>query len=139
MRVVELFDVGSNSNWDSHTEIDDHRKLSRQLDQPLAALVKDLKQRGLLDETLIVGCTEFGRSPWQDLTPGAGPTTTTASPASSPAAASAAAPATADPTSTATRSPRTPSTSTTSTPRSCTSWGSTTRGSPTATRAATSA
>ena len=46
MRVVELFDVGSNNNWDSHTNIDDHRKLSRQLDQPLAALVKDLKQRG---------------------------------------------------------------------------------------------
>jgi hypothetical protein len=69
VRVVELFDVGSNNNWDSHHNIDDHRKLSRQLDQPLAALVKDLKQRGLLDETLIVGCTEFGRSPWQDLTP----------------------------------------------------------------------
>jgi hypothetical protein len=69
VRVVELFDVGSNSNWDSHTEIGDHLKLSRQIDQPLAALVKDLKQRGLLDETLIVGCSEFGRSPWQDLTP----------------------------------------------------------------------
>jgi hypothetical protein len=69
VRVVELFDVGSNHNWDSHHNIDDHRKLSRRLDQPLAALVKDLKQRGLLEETLIVGCTEFGRSPWQDLTP----------------------------------------------------------------------
>jgi uncharacterized protein (DUF1501 family) len=69
VRVVELFDVGSNNNWDSHTEIGDHRKLSRQIDQPLAALVKDLKQRGLLGETLIVGCSEFGRSPWQDLTP----------------------------------------------------------------------
>jgi Protein of unknown function (DUF1501) len=69
VRVIELFDVGSNNNWDSHSNIDDHRKLSRQLDQPLAALVKDLKQRGLLDDTLIVGCTEFGRSPWQDLTP----------------------------------------------------------------------
>jgi Protein of unknown function (DUF1501) len=69
VRVIELFDVGSNNNWDSHTNIDDHRKLSRQLDQPLAALVRDLKQRGLLEDTLIVGCTEFGRSPWQDLTP----------------------------------------------------------------------
>ena len=39
------------------------------VDQPIAALVKDLKQRGLLDDTLIVGCSEFGRSPWQDLTP----------------------------------------------------------------------
>jgi uncharacterized protein (DUF1501 family) len=69
VRVIELFDVGSNNNWDSHHNIDDHRKLSRRLDQPLAALVTDLKHRGLLDETLIVGCTEFGRSPWQDLTP----------------------------------------------------------------------
>jgi hypothetical protein len=69
VRVVELFDVGSNSNWDSHTEIGDHQKLARRVDRPMAALVKDLKQRGLLDETLIVGCSEFGRSPWQDLTP----------------------------------------------------------------------
>jgi hypothetical protein len=69
VRVIELFDVGSNSNWDSHNDIDDHRKLSRNLDRPLAALVKDLKQRGLLDQTLIVGCSEFGRTPWQDLTP----------------------------------------------------------------------
>jgi hypothetical protein len=69
VRVIELFDVGSNSNWDSHTEMEDHRKLARKIDQPIAALIKDLKQRGLLDETLIVGCTEFGRTPWQDLTP----------------------------------------------------------------------
>ena len=69
MRVVELFDVGSNTNWDSHNNIDDHRTLSRNVDRPIAALVTDLKQRGLLDETLIVGCSEFGRTPWQDLTP----------------------------------------------------------------------
>ena len=69
VRVVELFDVGSNTNWDSHNNIDDHRALSRNIDRPIAALVTDLKQRGLLDETLIVGCSEFGRTPWQDLTP----------------------------------------------------------------------
>ncbi len=69
VRVVELFDVGSNTNWDSHTNIDDHVKLSKNVDQPIAALVSDLKARGLLDETLIVGCSEFGRTPWQDLTP----------------------------------------------------------------------
>ena len=69
VRVVELFDVGSNTNWDSHNNIDDHRGLSRNVDRPIAALVSDLKQRGLLDETLIVGCSEFGRTPWQDLTP----------------------------------------------------------------------
>lgn len=69
VRVVELFDVGSNTNWDSHNDIADHKALSRNIDRPIAALVTDLKQRGLLDETLIVGCSEFGRTPWQDLTP----------------------------------------------------------------------
>ncbi len=69
VRVVELFDVGSNSNWDSHNDIEDHRKLSRNIDQPIAALVADLKRRGLLEDTLIVGCSEFGRTPWQDLSP----------------------------------------------------------------------
>lgn len=69
VRVVELFDVGSNTNWDSHNDINDHKALSRNIDQPIAALVRDLKQRGLLEETLIVGCSEFGRTPWQDLTP----------------------------------------------------------------------
>ncbi len=69
VRVVELFDVGSNTNWDSHNKIEDHRKLARNIDQPIAALIQDLKHRGLLDETLIVGCSEFGRTPWQDLGP----------------------------------------------------------------------
>ncbi|GAC1467704.1 MAG: DUF1501 domain-containing protein [Isosphaeraceae bacterium] len=69
VRVVELFDVGSNTNWDSHSDIGDHKALSRNIDRPIAALIADLKQRGLLDETLIVGCSEFGRTPWQDLTP----------------------------------------------------------------------
>ena len=67
-----------------------HRRppgLSRNVDRPIAALVTDLKQRGLLDETLIVGCSEFGRTPWQDLTPRAAATTAAASPASWPAAA----------------------------------------------------
>jgi hypothetical protein len=69
VRVVELFDVGSNTNWDSHNDINDHVALARNVDRPIAALLTDLKQRGLLDETLIVGCSEFGRTPWQDLTP----------------------------------------------------------------------
>jgi hypothetical protein len=69
VRVTYLFDVGSNSNWDNHNDISLHEGLSRNVDQPLAALVKDLKQRGLLDETLIVGCSEFGRTPWEDQVP----------------------------------------------------------------------
>lgn len=69
VRVVQLFDVGSNSNWDNHGDIALHEKLSRNVDQPLAALVQDLKLRGLLDDTLIVGCSEFGRTPWEDANP----------------------------------------------------------------------
>lgn len=69
VRVIELFDVGSNSNWDAHGNMETHRPLAKQIDQPIAALVKDLKQRGLLDDTLIVGCSEFGRTPWEDSNP----------------------------------------------------------------------
>jgi uncharacterized protein (DUF1501 family) len=69
VRVIELFDVGSNSNWDAHGDMESHRPLAKQIDQPIAALVKDLKQRGLLDDTLIVGCSEFGRTPWEDSNP----------------------------------------------------------------------
>jgi hypothetical protein len=69
VRVVELFDVGSSSNWDAHGDMETHRPLAKQIDQPIAALVKDLKQRGLLDDTLIVGCSEFGRTPWEDSNP----------------------------------------------------------------------
>ncbi len=69
VRVVNLFDVGSNSNWDNHNDISLHAELARNVDQPIAGLIKDLKQRGLLEETLIVGCSEFGRTPTEDLTP----------------------------------------------------------------------
>lgn len=66
VRVVELIDTGSNANWDSHGNMLDHRPKARRVDQPIAALIKDLRQRGLLDETLIAICTEFGRTPWSD-------------------------------------------------------------------------
>lgn len=69
VRVVELFDIGSHSNWDAHSNMETHRPLARNLDRPLAALIKDLKLRGMLDDTLIVGCTEFGRTPWEDSNP----------------------------------------------------------------------
>lgn len=69
VRVVELFDVGSSSNWDAHGDMETHRPLAKKIDRPIAALVKDLKQRGLLDDTLIVGCSEFGRTPWEDSNP----------------------------------------------------------------------
>lgn len=69
VRVVNLFDVGSNSNWDHHGDILQHAGLAKKVDRPIAGLVRDLHQRGLLDETLIVGCSEFGRTPWEDANP----------------------------------------------------------------------
>ena len=69
VRVVNLFDVGSNSNWDHHGDISQHAGLARKVDRPIAGLIKDLRQRGLLDDTLIVGCSEFGRTPWEDADP----------------------------------------------------------------------
>ena len=50
--------------WDAHDDIEEnHVRMARQTDQPIAALLKDLKQRGLLDSTLVVWGGEFGRSP----------------------------------------------------------------------------
>ena len=64
VRVVELIDTGSNSNWDAHGNTQDHRPKARRVDQAITTLIKDLKQRGLLNDTLVMICTEFGRSPW---------------------------------------------------------------------------
>lgn len=64
VRVVELIDTGSHDNWDAHGDMQDHRKKAARVDQALAAMIRDLRQRGLLESTLIVGCTEFGRTPW---------------------------------------------------------------------------
>jgi hypothetical protein len=66
VRTVELIDTGANNNWDAHGNMEDHRPKARRVDQPIAALITDLKQRGLLDETLLACCTEFGRTPWTD-------------------------------------------------------------------------
>ncbi|MEM7231647.1 MAG: DUF1501 domain-containing protein [Planctomycetota bacterium] len=60
VRFVEIF----HSNWDTHGNNDQrHRDLCGQVDQPMAGLVKDLKQRGLLEDTLVVWGGEFGRTP----------------------------------------------------------------------------
>jgi hypothetical protein len=60
VRFVQLY-AGT---WDSHDYIERaHGNLVRSVDQPIAALLADLRQRGLLDETLVVWCGEFGRSP----------------------------------------------------------------------------
>lgn len=60
VRFVEVFSGG----WDSHDYIErSHRARIRSIDRPVAALIADLRERGLLDETLVVMCGEFGRSP----------------------------------------------------------------------------
>jgi hypothetical protein len=64
VRTVELIDTGAGDNWDSHGDMQHHRPKAARVDAALAGLVRDLKRRGLLDETLIAICTEFGRTPW---------------------------------------------------------------------------
>src|SRR5213079_872348 len=65
VRFVQLFHGGGEGGaWDSHSEIKgNHGKLAQQVDRPIAGLIKDLKQRGLLDDTIVVWGTEFGRTP----------------------------------------------------------------------------
>ncbi len=63
VRFVQVWH-GSLQPWDSHSNIrEEHRKVANECDQGLAALIMDLKQRGLLDETLVVCSGEFGRTP----------------------------------------------------------------------------
>jgi hypothetical protein len=64
VRFVELIDTGSSNNWDAHGDMMTHEPLAKNVDQPIAALLNDLKQRGMLDETLVVWTTEFGRTPF---------------------------------------------------------------------------
>lgn len=66
VRFVELVDTGSSGNWDAHGDMMTHVGLAKNVDQPIAALLKDLKQRGLLEETLVVWTTEFGRTPFNN-------------------------------------------------------------------------
>jgi hypothetical protein len=65
VRFVQLFHGGGEGGaWDSHSEIKkNHTALAAQVDRPIAGLIKDLKQRGLLDDTIVVFGTEFGRTP----------------------------------------------------------------------------
>ncbi len=59
VRFIQLYHQG----WDQHNDLPDHlTKQSRDIDQPSAALIKDLKQRGLLEDTLVVWGGEFGRT-----------------------------------------------------------------------------
>jgi hypothetical protein len=65
VRFVELIDGGYDkyTNWDAHLNIRMHEPLAKKADQPIAALLRDLKSRGMLEDTLVVWTTEFGRKP----------------------------------------------------------------------------
>ena len=64
VRFVELIDVGASNNWDkAHGNIESHGPLAARIDQPICGLLTDLKQRGMLEDTLVIWCTEFGRTP----------------------------------------------------------------------------
>jgi hypothetical protein len=70
VRYVQVWH-GALQPWDSHTNIaEEHRLVASQCDQGLAALIVDLKQRGLLDETLILCSGEFGRTPTVEMNQG---------------------------------------------------------------------
>ena len=62
-RGVRYVVANVSGKWDSHGNVRDHEKVAATCDQPVAALLGDLKQRGLLDETLVVWGGEFGRTP----------------------------------------------------------------------------
>ncbi|MCX7422344.1 MAG: DUF1501 domain-containing protein [Planctomycetia bacterium] len=67
VRFVQVF-PSPYGVWDSHQKLkENHTRLCGTVDLPVAGLIQDLKQRGLLDETLVVFCTEFGRTPGLEL------------------------------------------------------------------------
>lgn len=70
VRFVQLWsgaDFGREVHWDAHGSVpDNHRREAAKIDQPVAALLKDLRQRGMLDDTLVIFNTEFGRTPFSE-------------------------------------------------------------------------
>jgi hypothetical protein len=74
VRFIELIDSGAdlNRNWDAHFDIQTHVTMARNVDQPIAGLLTDMKARGMLDDTLIIWTTEFGRTPFNQKADGKG-------------------------------------------------------------------
>jgi hypothetical protein len=71
VRFIQICHAGGgNGSWDAHGDIKSHEPLCRATDKPIAGLLRDLKGRGMLDETLVVWSSEFGRSPWSQNTTG---------------------------------------------------------------------
>src|SRR5204862_419803 len=64
VRFVQVYNMFDADGWDSHAHIEkNHPKYAQATDQPIAALLTDLKQRGLWDQTLVIWASEFGRTP----------------------------------------------------------------------------
>jgi hypothetical protein len=71
VRFVQICHAGGgNGSWDAHGDMKTHEPLCRAVDKPIAGLIQDLKQRGMLKRTLVVFTSEFGRSPWSQNTTG---------------------------------------------------------------------
>lgn len=70
VRFVQLWSgaaFGSDVHWDAHGSVpDNHRREAAKIDQPVAGLIRDLRQRGMLDDTLVIVNTEFGRTPYAE-------------------------------------------------------------------------
>ena len=67
VRFIQIWH-GQGQPWDNHDDIEkNHGRLAMQSDQPIAALLKDLKQRGMLEDTLVIWGGEFGRTPTVEL------------------------------------------------------------------------
>lgn len=64
VRFIQLYDMPDKDGWDAHGNlVENHTKRARWTDRPIAGLLQDLKQRGMLDETLVIWASEFGRTP----------------------------------------------------------------------------
>ena len=64
VRFVQLYSGGGGDSWDAHDNcIDNHKRHATEIDQPIAALIEDLKRTGMWDQTLLIWGGEFGRTP----------------------------------------------------------------------------
>src|SRR5205823_4723611 len=75
VRFIQLYSGGNHvdTTWDAHNDlVKNHNQHAGETDKPIAGLIKDLKQRGLLDSTLIVWGGEFGRQPTAEYATGTG-------------------------------------------------------------------
>ena len=79
VRFIELIDRGAGAttgfvNWDAHQDMSGHGQMALNVDQAISALLTDLERRGMLEDTLVVWATEFGRTPTADGAEGKGRT-----------------------------------------------------------------